>query len=163
MADIETDATTFAKLEPKVSQAFIIENEINFLAFPDVLESMAIFGAGYGFDNIAKAHWLNACRLRYWGDIDTHGFAILNQLRTYFPQAESFLMDRTTLLGCKPLWGREQVPVERDLPNLSVAEKSFIRGPVRHRLGTSVRLEQERIGFTQVQRAIGSPSGCSQR
>lgn len=158
-ADIETDAATFAKLEPMVSQAFIVENEINFLAFPDVPDSMAIFGAGYGFHDLGEAHWLDNCRLRYWGDIDTHGFAILDELRTHFPHAESFLMDRATLLGCKQLWGREQAPATRDLPRLSAAEKSLYEDLCANRLGESVRLEQERIDFAQVRKAIGGESG----
>ena len=30
---------------------------------------------------IADARGLHACQVLYWGDIDTHGFAILDQLR----------------------------------------------------------------------------------
>jgi len=30
---------------------------------------------------------LRARRVRYWGDIDTHGFSILDQLRVHLPQA----------------------------------------------------------------------------
>ena len=37
--------------------------------------------------------------LVYWGDLDTHGFAILNRLRECFPHARSMLMDRATLLA----------------------------------------------------------------
>ena len=155
LADIETDAATFAALEPEVAQAFITENEINFLAFPDVRESMAVFGAGYGFATLRKARWLDACRLRYWGDIDTHGFAILDQLRAHFPHAESFLMDRATLLAGKQLWGQETAPVERDLPRLSAAEKELYEDLCANRLGERVRLEQERIGFHLVREALG--------
>lgn len=61
--------------------------------------AMVIFGAGYGFDNLAEARWLGMLEIHYWGDIDTHGFAILNQLRKYFPHAQSLLMDRETLLA----------------------------------------------------------------
>ena len=155
LADIETDAATFAELQPGVSQAFITENEINFLAFPEVPESMVIFGAGYGFATLGKACWLESCRLRYWGDIDTHGFAILDQLRAHLPHAESFLMDRATLLAGKPLWGREKTPVERDLPRLSAAERTLYEDLCANRLGERVRLEQERIGFARVREALG--------
>ena len=155
LADIETDAATFAALQPGVSQAFITENEINFLAFPDVPESMVIFGAGYGFATLGKARWLEACRLRYWGDIDTHGFAILDQLRAHLPYAESFLMDRATLLAGKQFWGQEKTPVERDLPRLNAAEKALYEDLCANRLGERVRLEQERIGFVRVREALG--------
>ncbi len=156
LADIETDAATFAALQPGVSQAFVTENEINFLALPNVPESMAIFGAGYGFESLAKARWLDACRLRYWGDIDTHGFAILDQLRAHFPHAESFLMDRATLLACESLWGQEKTPVERDLPRLNTAERVLYQDLCANRLGERVRLEQERIGFARVREALDS-------
>ena len=159
MADLETDAATFAALEPGVLQAFITENEINFLAFPEVPESMAIFGAGYGFDALGKARWLDTCRVRYWGDIDTHGFAILDQLRAHLPHAESFLMDRATLLAGRQFWGREKAPVERDLPRLSAAESALYEDLCANRLGERVRLEQERIGFARVREALGEGIG----
>jgi hypothetical protein len=54
---------------------------------------------GYGFDNLAAALWLQQKDIYYWGDIDTHGFAILNQLRGFFPHAVSFLMDQRPSAG----------------------------------------------------------------
>ena len=95
--DIAVNQDAFNQLDLKVGRVFIAENEINFLAFPKLPVSMVIFGAGYGFEMLAQAKWLNQCAIHYWGDIDTHGFAILDQLRAYFPHAESFLMDRKTL------------------------------------------------------------------
>ncbi len=156
LADIETDAATFAALDPPVSQAFITENEINFLAFPEVPASMVIFGAGYGFESLRKARWLYACRLCYWGDIDTHGFAILDQLRAHFPHAESFLMDRATLMACKRLWGREKSPVEHDLRRLHTAETALYEDLRANRLGERLRLEQEHIGFDWVLQALSN-------
>ena len=157
MADIETDVATFSALKPEVSQAFITENEINFLAFPNVPESIVIFGAGYGFDALGKARWLAACRLRYWGDIDTHGFAILDQLRAHLPHAESFLMDRATLLASKQLWGQEAAPVDRDLQRLRSSERALYEDLCAGRLGERVRLEQERISFARLRDALGLP------
>src|ERR1022692_4377837 len=37
-------------------------------------------------------------RYAYWGDIDTYGFHILDRLRVLFPDVQSLLMDRDTLL-----------------------------------------------------------------
>ena len=49
---------------------------------PAVPDSLVVFGAGYGFDVLAAGRLAAATRhLHYWGDIDTHGFAILDQLR----------------------------------------------------------------------------------
>lgn len=97
--DLALDAESFARLDPKVARVFITENEINFLAFPPIENSLVIFGAGYGFEMLRKAEWLARCHIHYWGDIDTHGFAILDQLRSQFDHVESLLMDRDTLLA----------------------------------------------------------------
>ena len=91
--DVTLDATTFAALDTGVSRVFVTENEVNFLAFPGIEGGMVVFGAGYGFDSLRRAQWLSRCRLFYWGDIDTHGFAILDELRGHFGRVESFLMD----------------------------------------------------------------------
>lgn len=102
-ADLTLDATSFAQLNPAVNRVFITENEINFLAFPPLRNALLIFGAGYGFSVLANTAWLHDCKIHYWGDIDTHGFAILDELRSHFPQVQSLLMDRATLLSGKAL------------------------------------------------------------
>jgi hypothetical protein len=104
---------------PHAAQVFITENETNFLAFPDVPNSVVIFGAGYGWDALAAAHWLRRCTLFCWGDIDTHGFAILDQLRGRFEHVESLLMNRATLLAHEAVWGAERDQVVHDLPRLT--------------------------------------------
>lgn len=145
--DITLDAASFAQLNPLVSQVFIIENEINFLAFPLLNESLVIFGAGYGFEMSRHATWLSCCRIYYWGDIDTHGFAILDQLRNQFAHVESLLMDRATLLKFEPLWGEEEKQTLRDLPRLTPEELSLYNDLRDNRIRKNIRLEQERIGF----------------
>jgi len=146
--DLSLDAAAFARLTPCVRQVFITENEINFLSFPHQPDSLLLFGAGYGLDRLAKAHWLRDARLRYWGDIDTHGFAILDQLRAHFPHAESLCMDRETLLAFQDLWGREPSPSRRDLPRLHPAESELYDDLRSNRLGPNIRLEQEQISFS---------------
>ncbi len=145
--DITLTQAAFASLVLPVSKVFITENEINFLAFPNVSGAMVIFGAGYGFDNLAAASWLHGKQIYYWGDIDTHGFAILNQLRGFLPHAVSFLMDEQTLLAHKALWGIEKQPETGTLSRLN-SEEGALYDRLRHNhWGEGVRLEQERIGF----------------
>ena len=98
------------------------------------------------------------------GDIDTHGFAILDQLRAQLPHVQSLLMDRDTLMAHVGQWGNEAQPVLRDLPSLTVAESALfdaLRDKRLHvdPLGTKqssagVRLEQARIGFEWVKAAL---------
>jgi hypothetical protein len=127
------------------------ENEINFLAFPAVDRSLLIFGAGYGFSALNQANWLRHKPMFYWGDIDTHGFAILNELRGHFPQVQSLLMDSATLLAHRALWGHESSPIQHDLPQLTPDESQVYDTLRQHNLSDALRLEQERIPLASLQ------------
>jgi hypothetical protein len=153
-ADITLDAESLAALSPAVVRVFITENEINYLAFPSVPDSLLIFGAGYGFEVLAQAEWLARCQVFYWGDIDTHGFAILDQLRACLPHAYSLLMDRATLLAFESQWGREEKQTHRALSRLNPEERALYDDLRDNRLGKNLRLEQERIGFGWVEKAL---------
>ncbi|MEQ1668812.1 MAG: DUF2220 domain-containing protein, partial [Sulfuriferula sp.] len=152
--DITLDAASFSQLNPQVTRVFITENEINFLAFPQVKGGMVIFGAGYGFDMLRGADWLNRCQIFYWGDIDTHGFAILNQLRAQFGHVQSLLMDRATLLAFASLWGEEASQTLPDLPGLNAAESALYNDLRDNRIRKNLRLEQERIAYGWVVAAL---------
>lgn len=155
LPDVTLDATSFARLEASyIRRVFITENETNFLAFPCASESIVIFGGGYGWDSLSRADWLMRCSLHYWGDIDTHGFAILHQLRSRFGHVESFLMDRATLMAHEPLWGEESDQIVRDLPALTDAEGALFNDLRDNRIRRSLRLEQERVAFHRVARAL---------
>lgn len=152
--DLTISADAFAGLEPGIERVFITENEINFLTFPSLTGSLLIFGAGYGFETLARAEWLSAREVFYWGDIDTHGFAILDQLRARFPDTKSLLMDRETLLAHRTFWVREPKPQQRDLNRLDDRESQLYDDLRCNRLGESLRLEQERIGFRYLRQAL---------
>lgn len=147
LPDITLDAASFAALALPVERVFITENETNFLAFPPATHAIVVFGAGYGWEALARAAWLHRCQLRYWGDNDTHGFAILDQLRGFFPHAASFLMDRETLLAHRSHWGEEPEPARHDLSRLTTEEAAVYDDLRFDRHQPKLRLEQERIGF----------------
>lgn len=147
LPDIVLDAASLATLALPIERVFVTENETNFLAFPEVARAIVVFGAGYGWEPLARATWLHKCRVHYWGDIDTHGFAILDQLRGYFPHAASFLMDRETLLAHRSHWGEEPEPARHDLSRLTTEEAAVYDDLRFDRLQPRLRLEQERIGF----------------
>ena len=153
-ADLTLDAESLAALSPAVARVFITENEINYLAFPSVPDSLLIFGAGYGFEALAQAEWLARCQVFYWGDIDTHGFAILDQLRACLPHAHSLLMDRATLLAFESQWGKEEKQTDRMLSRLNTEESALYDDLRENKLGQNLRLEQERIGFGWVENAL---------
>ena len=148
--DITLDATSFSRLQLPVKRVFITENETNFLAFPPVHEAIVIFGAGYGWDALARSVWLRQCELHYWGDIDTHGFGILDQLRGYFSHVTSFLMDRATLDAHADFWGMEDKPLSVDLHRLTPKERLLYDELRDNHISLGLRLEQEQIGFQWV-------------
>lgn len=147
LPDVTLDAASFAALALPIERVFITENETNFLAFPQSSGAIVVFGAGYGWEALARAAWLYRCQLRYWGDIDTHGFVILDQLRGYFPHAASFLMDRETLLAHRSHWGEEPEPARHDLSRLTTEEAAVYDDLRFDRQRPRLRLEQERVGF----------------
>jgi hypothetical protein len=145
--DVTLDADSFSRLYLDVRRVFITENETNFLAFPPVRNAIVIFGAGYGWDALARSHWLKKCSIHYWGDIDTHGFGILDQLRGHFDHVVSFLMDRATLDAHAPIWGSEDKPLRVDLHRLTPEERTLYDDLRDNRIRAGLRLEQEHIGF----------------
>ena len=90
----------------------------------------------------------------YWGDIDTHGFAILDQLRGQFAHVDSLLMDRATLNAHIAIWGVEDKPSLADLPRLTPDERALYDDLRDNRIRKGLRLEQEHIGFGWLSRRL---------
>ena len=160
MSDLSIPADQFAELNLSASTVFITENKINGLAFPRMTDALVIFGLGYGLDRLKECDWLRNKRIVYWGDIDTHGFRILNQLRKEFPRASSLLMDKHTLLHHRPLWVQEK-PNQRsmiDLPRLTKEEQQLYNDLRYDHIAEAIRLEQERITFGWVNKILHSYS-----
>lgn len=160
LSDLSVLPEEFARLALPVERVFVTENRINGLAFPDAARSLVIFGLGYGLDTLADASWLQRVELHYWGDIDTHGFGILNRFRARFPEARSMLMDRATLLDHRELWGQEDADKRYlgEPTRLTADERALFDDLVDDRLGERVRLEQERVNFGDLRRALSGLS-----
>ncbi len=154
LTDLTIPLADFARLEPPAQRVFVTENDINGLAFPEQADALVIFGLGYGVDALAEVPWLSGRALYYWGDIDTHGFAMLDRLRHHLPHARSLLMDEDILLAHRTLWGQEPKPIRHALPRLH-GDEAALYDKLRHdELGERLRLEQERIGFHQLEQAL---------
>jgi hypothetical protein len=154
LSDLAIPAADFARLSPPAEMVFITENEVNGLAFPNMPASLVIFGLGYGLDRLAQVTWLKDKALFYWGDIDTHGFAMLDRVRAYFPTIKSFLMDRATLMLHRRCWAQESEQHEGILNRLTVGERNLYDDLREDRLGDHVRLEQERISLGCIESAL---------
>ncbi|MDO5116823.1 MAG: DUF2220 family protein [Synergistaceae bacterium] len=150
VTDIALTDEEFAVTEIPCREILITENLINFLSLPRAEGRLIIWGAGYGFSALRKAGWIAGEKIIYWGDIDTHGFAILSELRAHYPQARSFLMDEATLLAHRDLCVEEPKPAKQPPENLTEEEKKLFM-LLR---GKNLRLEQERIGIEWVREAL---------
>ncbi|MET7423626.1 DUF2220 domain-containing protein [Dactylosporangium sp. NPDC005555] len=159
-SDVAVRVDELAATPLQASTIYVVENEVTYLALPSAPDAVVIFGGGYALSTLQPLHWLKERQLIYWGDIDTHGFAILSRLRQLFPLTRSILMDRPTLLAHKTQWVHEPTPVSAHLPALDDHEAGLYRDLVEDALGPSVRLEQERIRFSAVRTAmsIGHPT-----
>ena len=135
-------------VNPRV--AVIVENEISYLSVDVPADGVVIWGRGFDVDNVGRLRWLADANIVYWGDIDTHGFAILDRLRAWHPRTRSVLMDRETLLAHADRWVSEDRPARSALTRLTPDEHELYSDLVGGELGDGVRLEQELIDWTWV-------------
>jgi hypothetical protein len=131
----------------------VVENEISYLAFPRVPGAAVVLGDGYAVSRLAALPWLGDRDVVYWGDLDTHGFRALDRLRRFAPAARSMLMDLPTLLAHRAHWSYEPAPVTDHLALLTAREQAGYQALLLGEHGDRVRLEQERIRFSAVERA----------
>lgn len=160
LSDFEAPVEQLAALRLPLRRVFVTENETNFLAFPEQAGSAVLFGQGYALDLLAEISWLHDRPLYYWGDLDTHGFAILDRLRAHLPGARSLLMDRDTLLEHRALWGTEPADKRCLLPLARLSDKeALLYDDLRHDRVvdgvTCVRLEQEHVRFSWLEARLG--------
>lgn len=137
-----------AALRPCVRVAVIIENETTYLTVPVPDGGIVVWGKGFEVDHVGTLPWLRDAAVHYLGDLDTHGFAILDKLRAWLPHTRSFLMDRATLLAHRERWVTEGSPTSARLDRLDPTEAHLYDDLVADRLAVGVRLEQERIDWT---------------
>jgi len=155
-SELSARADEFTSAPGGISRAYVIENEITYLAFPVPAAAMVIFGGGYAVPVLEPLGWLAGLDLVYWGDIDTHGFAILNRLRHHLPHVRSMLMDRVTLVDHREHWGREPSPTAAVLDRLDSAESALYADLIADTYAPSVRLEQERVSFSAVEKVVAN-------
>lgn len=147
LADASAPAAEWDAVDLAPSRVCIVENLETFLSLPEAPGTIAVHGSGYGVGaRVRTITWIrDAPRVVYWGDIDSHGFAILNELRTSVAGATSTLMDEQTLVAHRDLWVEEPKPTHAMLATLTADEAA-----TRARVASEghVRLEQERIPWS---------------
>lgn len=140
--DLSIPINQFQEVEIPVEVVYIVENKMNMLTFPPIQKSIVVWGHGFGVDLLKDVTWLKSKKIFYWGDLDAQGFQILSEIKTHFPQVESFLMDRETFdLFYESGFGTE-TNVEKKLFLTPEEEKMF-----DFLKEGNYRLEQEKIPF----------------
>lgn len=141
LGDIEAPLRELAALPIAPARVLIVENLETGLALPDIEGCVVLIKLGYAIGLAQQLRWLRqAARAVYWGDVDTHGFAILDLARAAMPHIESVLMDEATLQQFAHLCVPEPQPRLCDaLAALTAAERSASNSLAQR------RLEQERL------------------
>lgn len=147
LTELAVRSEELAQLDVRPRVAVIIENEVSYLSAEIPADGVVIWGKGFEVDSVGRLPWLAGVDAVYWGDIDTHGFAILDRLRAWLPEVVSVLMDRATLMGHHDRWVSEERPATSALTRLVPDEHDLYRDLVEDSLGERVRLEQERIDW----------------
>jgi hypothetical protein len=148
LGDISAPWEQLADLDLPVSNVFIVENLQTGLAFDDLPGSIVIMQLGYGVDVLGRLPWVAKAHCIYWGDIDTHGYAILHRARKSLPELKSVLMDEETFQSHSDLWveEKEQHGAET-LALLKDHEQVVYQAIKRNIWGQHLRLEQERVAW----------------
>lgn len=136
-----------ATVPAAIRTAIVIENETTYLSVPVPADGVVLWGKGFEVDRVGALPWLGPAEVWYWGDLDTHGFAILDRLRAWLPGTQSFLMDHQTLMEHRDRWVRDPSPASSRLTRLTAEEAELYRQLVTDAVGENVRLEQERIDW----------------
>ena len=89
IGDITAPVEDLAGIHLPVSHVFIVENLQTGLAMSDIPGAVVFMRLGYNVDVLARLPWLARAKCIYWGDLDTHGFAILHRARSCVPALQS--------------------------------------------------------------------------
>lgn len=157
--DFESPIDDVAALAIRPKAAVIVENLDTGMALPDMPGVVGIMKLGNAVSALGVIPWLQGIPAVYWGDIDTHGFAILDRARKALPLLRSVLMDEATTLRYQSLWGTEPTQTSNfALENLEKHELAVYGALKANTWGQKVRLEQERLpwesSFRELQAAL---------
>ena len=155
LGDLTVPIEELEQVDLAPRHVLIVENLQTGLALGDLPGTVVFMALGYGVDLIARLTWVRSANCFYWGDIDTHGLAILSLLRTHLPAVRSLFMDEPTLLAHRSMWTSEPSQhTAEELPHLVPTELALYRTLKQHALGPAIRLEQERISWDIVWQAL---------
>jgi len=160
LGDVSAPVADLAGLDITPRTVLVVENLETILAVPALEGTVVVHGSGYAVERLDRIPWVRGAGVVYWGDLDSHGFAILNRLRAHGIAARSVLMDTATLEAYADLCVPEPKPSTATLEYLTTGEHDALRLLAER---GNMRLEQERIDWAHavdvLTRAAIGPAG----
>ena len=157
LRDVEAPLGEVAAMPLNPAGAIIVENLETGVALQDMAGCVALMKLGLAVGVLSELAWLRGVPAVYWGDLDTHGFVILDRARTALPQVTSVLMDVDTVTSYLPLAGTEpQQHPRTELPALCASERAVWEGLYAGTWGQRVRIEQERLPWAVAMEKLGA-------
>lgn len=148
LSDLKLPLDQMARLPIAPETVIVCENLVSLLTLPSLPSTVGVFGSGYAVSGLSSLPWFADASVLYWGDLDTHGFAILHGFRRAVPHVRSVMMDEETLERHLDLAVEEPAPLLRSLDMLTEEEQKALarlrRGDPERGI-CSLRLEQERV------------------
>ena len=140
----------------------ISENKDTAIHFPPIPGGIVVEGEGFGGKTAAAFPWLTrAPHVYYWGDLDAHGYEILNGWRAAGVPVTSILMDPATFETYEPFGtntDKNNKPlgpgVPKPLPCLTPGERAVYERVLDAAHTGHRRVEQERIPLEVARRTI---------
>ncbi len=125
MTDLSLPVSQLQQLQVRSNVVFVVENKLTFLSFPSHTKGLVIWGKGFAVELLKNVQWLKQVPIFFWGDLDAQGFQMLHQLRGYFPQTRSLLMDLDVYHAFAPFAvNNKSAPTAMDLSRLTDAERA---------------------------------------
>ncbi|MCG2622537.1 DUF2220 family protein [Arthrobacter sp. I2-34] len=156
LRDVSAPLAELARLGVQPRTVFVFENLESVLAMPEWAGAVVIHGSGYAVERLARIPWVRATGVVYWGDLDSHGFGILNRLRAQDLEVQAVLMDTGTLDAFSDLCVPEPKPFTGETQHLLPDERLVLQQLAGR---GNVRLEQERLAWPMCLAALRSATG----
>jgi hypothetical protein len=155
LGDIEAPLAEIASLDISPNRAVIVENLETGIALPDIPGCVALMKLGLAVGVVGKLPWVEGIPVVYWGDLDTHGFVILDRAREALPQLTSILMDIETVENYLSLAVMEPQQHRRvELAHLERFERTVYDGLYADVWGPKLRIEQERLPWSMAMKRL---------
>lgn len=81
----------------EIQEIWLVENETNLYLLPKRKGSLVLFSKGHAVTQLFNIPLFTQAKLVYWGDLDEHGFIMLNSFRKNYGHANSIFMDKLTV------------------------------------------------------------------